>query len=364
MDVKSAFLNGHLEEEIFVEQPEGFAVQGQEEKVYLLKKALYGLKQAPRAWYSKIDAHLLDLGFTKSLSEFTLYIRKAYDEILVVSLYVDDLLVTGSSVEHIENFKKKMKDVFEMTDLGRMTFFLGMEVQQKQNEIFICQQKYAKEILKKFNMMECKPTTTPMNQKEKFCKEDGAEKVDEGLYRSLIGCLMYLTATRPDIMNAVSLLSRYMHCASEIHFQAAKRIVRYVKGTVDYGLKFSQVKNFSLHGYSDSDWAGCVDDMRSTSGYCFSFGSGIFSWCSKKQEVIAQSTAEAEYVAAAAAVNQALWIRKLMADLHMEQGESTQIFVDNQAAISIAKNPVFHGKTKHFKLKLYFLREVQKEGEI
>ncbi|XP_044488302.1 uncharacterized mitochondrial protein AtMg00810-like [Mangifera indica] len=144
-----------------------------------------------------------------------------------------------------------------------------MEVQQKQNEIFICQQKYAKEILKKFNMMECKPTTTLMNQKEKFCKEDEAEKVYEGLYKSLIGCLMYLTATRLDITNV-----------------------------------FSQVKNFCLYGYSDSDWASCVNDMRSTSGYCFSFGSGIFSWCSKKQEVIAQSTAEAKYVATV--VNQAL----------------------------------------------------------
>ena len=175
-----------------------------------------------------------------------------------------------------------MKGVFEMTDLGNMTFFLGMEVQQKQNEIFICQHKYAKEILKKFNMEECKPTATPMNQNEKFCKEDRAVKVDERLYRTLIGCLMYLIATRPDIMNAISLLSRYMHCASEIHFQAAKRIVRYIKGTIDYGLRFCQVKNFTLHGYSDSDWAGCVDDMRSTSGYCFSFGSAIFSWCSKK----------------------------------------------------------------------------------
>ncbi|RVX02654.1 Retrovirus-related Pol polyprotein from transposon TNT 1-94 [Vitis vinifera] len=176
-------------------------------------------------------------------------------------------------------------------DLGEMSYFLGMEVHQKQNEIFICQQKYAKEILKKFKMEECKSTSTPMNQKEKFCKEDGAEKVDEGLYRSMIGCLMYLTATRPDIMHAVSLLSRYMHCASEIHFQAAKRVIRYVKGTVDYGIKFS---------------------------YCFSFGSGVFSWSSRKQEVVAQSTAEAEYIAAAAAVNQALWLRKLLTDFGYE----------------------------------------------
>ncbi|KAL6333170.1 hypothetical protein AAG906_028353 [Vitis piasezkii] len=339
LDVKSAFLNGYLEEEIFVEQPEGFAIKGKEEKVYLLKKALYGLRQALE---HRIDTHLLTLGFHKSLSEFTLYIKKIEEDILIVSLYVDDLLVTGSNAGFVNKFKAEMEQVFEMTDLGEMSYFLGMEVHQKQNEIFICQQKYAKEILKKFKMEECKPTSTPMNQKEKFCKEDGAEKVDEGLYRSMIGCLMYLTATRPDIMHAVSLLSRYMHCASEIHFQAAKRVIRYVKGTVDYGIKFSQVQSFNFHGFSDSDWAGCVDDMRSTSGYCFSFGSGVFSWSSRKQEVVAQSTAEAEYIAAVAAVNQALWLRKLLTDLDMKQEVSTKVFVDNQATISIANDPVFH----------------------
>ena len=170
-----------MEEEIFVEQPEGFAFQGQKEKVYQLKKALHGLKQAPRTWYSRIDAHMVDLGFKKSLSEFTFYIKKVDDEILVVSLYVDDLLVTGSSKKLIDKFKEEMKDAFEMTDLGRMIFFLGMQVQQKQNEIFVCQEKYAKEVLKKFNMEECKPTATPMNQNDKFCRENEAEKVDERL---------------------------------------------------------------------------------------------------------------------------------------------------------------------------------------
>jgi len=213
-------------------------------------------------------------------------------------------------------------------------------------------------------MKECKPTATPMNQKEKFCKEDEAARVDERLYRSLIGCLMYLTTTKLDIMYVVSLLSRYMHCASEIHFQAAKRILRYVKGTIDYGIRFSQVKSFNLLGYSDSDWAGCADDMRNTSGYCFTLSSGMFSWCSKKQEVIVQSTSEAEYIVVLAGVNQALWIKKLMIDLHTKPTKSTQIFVDNQVAISIANDPVFHGRTKHLKIKFFFLREVQKDGEV
>ncbi|RVW91832.1 Copia protein [Vitis vinifera] len=276
-DVKSAFLNGYLQEEIYVEQPEVFQVKGQEEKVYLLKKALYGLKQAPRP---------------------------------------------GSNEKLVKEFKFEMLKVFEMTDLGLMSYFLGMEVKQDHDGVFISQKKYAKEILNKFHMEDCKRTSTPMNQKEKFSKDDGAEKVDESQYRSLISCLMYLTATRPDIMFSVSLLSRFMHCASSI------------------------------------------DDMRSTTGFCFSFGSGIFSWSSKKQDVIAQSTAKAEYVAANATINQAIWIRKILADLHMKQNEPTQIHVDNQAAIAISNDSVFHGKTKHFKIKLYHLREEQKDGEV
>jgi hypothetical protein len=203
-----------------------------------------------------------------------------------------------------------------------------------------------------------------MNQKEKLSKNDGADKVDEGYFRSMIGCLMYLTTTRPDILFVVSLLSRFMHGASELHLRAAKRILRYVKGTVNYGVKFEKCQSFKLYGFSDSDWAGSLDDMRSTSGYCFNFGSGVFSWCSKKQEIVAQSTAEAEFIAATAAVNQALWLKKILSDLSMEEREPTEISVDNQAAIAISHNPVFHGKTKHFNIKLYFLREVQKNGDI
>ena len=213
-------------------------------------------------------------------------------------------------------------------------------------------------------MDECKVVSTPMNQKEKFIKEDGVDKVDEGYYRSLIGCLMYLTATRPDIIFAVSLLSRFMHCASEVHLRAAKRILRYVKGTLDYGVKFEKYTNFKLCGFYDSDRAGSYDDMKSTSGYCFNLGSGVFSWCTKKQEIVAQSTVEAEFIAAIAAVNQVLWLKKILYDLHFQQKNKIEVLVDNQAAIAIANNPVCHGKTKHFNIKLYFLREMQQNGEV
>ncbi|XP_047258984.1 secreted RxLR effector protein 161-like [Capsicum annuum] len=164
-------------------------------------------------------------------------------------------------------------------------------------------------------MEECKSVSTPINQKEKLKKDDGAELVDEGAYRSLIGCLMYITSIRPDILFSVSVLSRFLNCASELHMIAAKRVVRYLKGTLAYGIKFGKSQHFKLYGYYDSDWGGSICDMKSTSDYCFTFGSGCFSWCSKKQETVAQSTAEAEFIAAAATVNQAIWLRKILIDL-------------------------------------------------
>ena len=364
LDVKSAFLNGFLEEEIYVEQPEGFAMKGQEDDVYLLKKALYGLKQTPRAWYSRIDEHLMQLGFKKSLNEATLYIKGDEINFIVVSLYVDDLLVTGSNEELVRKFKEDMKKIFEMTDLGEMAYFLGMEIKQKNGEVFICQKKYAKEILKKFRMDECKSVDTPMCQKGKLSKRDEAEPVDETFYRSIIGCLMYLTATRSDILYSVSLLSRFTNCTTETHLIAAKRVLRYVKGTLNFGIKFCPSQDYSLQGYSDSDWGGSLDDLKSTSGYCFLFGTCAFSWCCKKQNIVAQSTVEVEFTAASTAVNQALWLRKVLVDLNMKQERCTELFVDNQAAISISNNPVFHGKIKHFNIKLFFIREVQKEGTV
>ena len=224
--------------------------------------------------------------------------------------------------------------------------------------------KICKGNIEEIQMKECKIVSTPMNQKEKLSKEDGADKVDEGYYRSLIGCLMYLTTTRPNILFVVSLLSRFMHCASEIHLRAAKRILRYIRGIVDYSVKLEKCQELKLYGFSDNDWAGSIDDMKSTSGYCFSLGSGVFSWCIKKQEIVAQSTAEAEFIAATTAVNQVLWLKKVLCDLHMQQNHMTEIFIDNQAAIAISKDPVCHGKAKHFNIKLYFLREMQQNGEV
>ena len=278
LDVKSAFLNGVLEEEIYVEQPQGFVSEGKERKVLRLRKALYGLKQAPRAWYSKIDQYFMDRGFRRSKSEPTLYIKSQGQYTLLLSLYVDDLIYMGNNTKMMMEFKEDMMKTFEMTDLGLMSYFLGIEVSQRNEGIFISQKKYTEGLLKKFKMYGCKPVATPLITNEKLQKNDGAPEADASKYRSLIGSLLYLTATRPDIMYATSLLSRFMQSPSQIHFGAGKRILRYLQGTKEFGIRYTTKTNSELLGYTDSDWAGSADDIKSTSGYAFSLGSGMFSW--------------------------------------------------------------------------------------
>lgn len=251
-----------------------------------------------------------------------------------------------------------------MSDLGLMFYFLGMEIQQTHQGIFICQKKFAAEVLAKFSLENCKSVSTPLAHNEKLVKDDGSSKVDSSVYRSLIGSLLYLTATRPDIMFAASLLSRFMQDPNETHFRTAKRVLRYIKGTVSYGIWFKKSEELKLIGFTDSDWAGSHDDMKSTSAYVFSIGSGFFSWNSKKQNVVAQSTAEAEYIAAAAAVNQAIWLRKVLTDVGHDQVDATTILCDSKSAVAMAKNPVFHGRSKHIKIKYHFLREAESDGEV
>ncbi|XP_040951570.1 uncharacterized mitochondrial protein AtMg00810-like [Gossypium hirsutum] len=286
-----------------------------------------------------------------SASEPTLYVKRNGAETqLIVSLYVDDLLVTGGDKFMLADFKTKMKEMFEMSDLGLITYFLRMEVNQVEGGILLKQKTFALKVLAKFSMENCKPMSTPMAIGMKLSSQEEHESVCETDYRSLIGCLLYLTATRPDILFAVSMLSRFMHCCNQQHYKAGKRVLRYIKGTLNHGICFKRVKELKLIGYTDSDWAGSKDDMKSTSGYAFTPGSAMICWSSRKQTMVAQSTAEAEYVAAANAVNQAVWLRKILSDLNLQQNEATVIHCDN--------------KTKHFDIKLYVIREMEQAREI
>jgi len=365
LDVKSAFLNGVLKEEVYVEQPEGFKVTNVGHKVYKLKKALYGLKQAPRAWSSEIDAYLSICKFKRSTSEATLYTRSDLEgNLIIVSIYVDDIVYTGSSERLLSEFKREMMQRYEMSDLGLLHHFLGMEILQTDQGVFIHQGKYAKSLLSKFGLDDCKPVSIPLATGEKLKKLDESELADEGLYRRIVGSLLYLTATRPDLMYAASLLSRFMTGPTKIHMGAAKRILRYMQGTLSYGIEYVRDQSVTLIGFCDADWAGSEDDNRSTSGYAFSFGIGVFSWSSMKQNTVALSTAEAEYVSASEATAQAIWLRFVLDDLGEMQAEATPLFCDNMSAISMARNPIFHQRTRHINRKYHFIREALQEGVI
>ncbi|KAM2065116.1 hypothetical protein EV1_027912 [Malus domestica] len=357
MDVKSAFLNGILAEEVYIQQPSGYEIKGHENKVLKLKKALYGLKQAPRAWNSPIDKYFQENNFTKCPHEHALYVKVKDEDILIVCLYVDDLIFTGSDPSIFEEFKRVMTKEFEMTDIGLMAYYLGIEVKQNEEGIFISQESYVKEILKKFKMDDCKPISTPMECGVKLTKHDEGERVDPTFFKSLVGSLRYLTCTRPDILYAVGLVSRYMENPTTTHLKTAKRIIRYLKGTVNFGLLYSSSSNYKLVGYSDSDWAGDSDDRKSTTGFVFFMGDTAFTWMSKKQQIVTLSTCEAEYVAATSCVCHAIWLRNLLKELSTPQEGPTEIYVDNKSAIALAKNPVFHDRSKHIDIRYHYIRE-------
>ncbi|XP_059638620.1 uncharacterized mitochondrial protein AtMg00810-like [Cornus florida] len=253
---------------------------------------------------------------------------------------------------------------FEITDIGIMAYYLGIEVKQMNDGIFIHQEGYAKEILNKFKMEDCKLVNTPMEVGIKLSRDEDGETVDPTFFKSLVGSLRYLTCTRLDILFVVGLVSRFMERPTITHFKAAKRILRYIKGTLDFGLFYSFTNDFKLVGYSDSDWARDLDDRKSTSGYCFFMGNVAFIWCSKKQPIVTLSTYEAEYVAATSCICQAIWLRNLLKELHMLQKESTEIFVDNKSAIALAKNPVFHERSKHIDTRFHFIRECITKKEV
>jgi len=364
LDVKSAFLHGDLNEDVYVEQPKGFECREEEGKVYKLNKALYGLRQAPRAWYSRIEGYFVKEGFQKCYCEHTLFVKTEKEGILIISLYVDDLIYTSNSGELLKRFKASMENEFAMTDLGQMKYFLGVEVIQDDHGIFISQKKYAEDILKKFGMEECNAVRNPMVPGNKLTKDGDRTSIDPTSFKQLVGSLRYLTATRPDLIYSVNLVSRYMEKPGESHLSAAKRILRYVQGTREYGIQYKRGGNASLVGYVDSDYAGDEDDRKSTSGYTFMWSGGAVSWASKKQPIVTLSTTEAEYVYAAYGACQAVWLKNVLSEIGLDQEEGITVFCDNSSAIKLSRNPVLHGKSKHISVRYHFLRELVSEGVI
>jgi hypothetical protein len=362
MDVKSAFLNGELEEEVYVSQPLGFVIAGEEMKVLRLHKELYGLRQAPRAWNAKLDATMVSLGFRRSGSEHAVYVRDK----LVVGVYVDDLVITGSSDGEIKRFKEEMKSTIRMSDLGMLSYYLGIEVRQNASGISLAQTAYAKSVLEKAGMEGCNSSQFPMEARLKMSKTSTAPPVDATQYRSIVGSLRYLVHTRPDIAYAVGYVSRFMERPTEEHWGAVKHILRYVAGTLDYGCHYGRGAGAraDLTGYSDSDMGGDVDTRKSTTGVLFFLGDRPVSWQSQKQKVVALSSCEAEYIAATTGACQAVWLARLLGDLTGEEPRAATLLVDNKSAISLIKNPVFHDRTKHIDLRFHYIRECVEKKKV
>ena len=378
MDVKTAFLNGHIEHDIYMSQPDGFVDPDHPEYVCKLRKSLYGLKQSARCWNQTLDSFLTKNGYRRSDADNCIYVKSIKDSngfisFVILAVYVDDIIPVSNDINMLNAEKELLCKNFEMTDQGEIHFVLGMTINRDRETptLYINQHKYLESMLERFGMTNCKPIATPL-EATYHQQTDEEEAFDKNLYQQAIGCLTYIsTATRPDISAAVGVLSSYMSNPSKEHWNGVKRLLRYIKGTINYGLKFKANESDGLnengdelYGYSDANWAGDVDSRRSTSGYVFKVANCTVSWSSKKQGSVTKSTTEAEYVALSQATQEAIWMRKLLSDIGCKSEEPTTIYEDNQGAIEISKNAKFHNRTKHIDVRFHFIREKVSTNEV
>ena len=369
MDVETAFLNGTLREEVFMTQPEGSIKRGEEHLVCKLHKSIYGLKQSPRCWNQVLDEHLTKLNFQKSSSDPCIYTSRnnQTDSPIIIAVYVDDLILAGKDERRIAETKKNLSGRFRMKDLGELNHFLGLEVRQsvEKDRLWVGQTTYTLRILEDFGMLESKPVNTPADSNTNLTKRtDEEDEMDKSLYQAAVGSLLYLsTRTRPDIAFAVGKVAQFSSNPTQRHWTAVKRIMRYIQGTRDLGLMYQRMNDDCI-GYADADWGGNLDDRKSTSGYVFVYSNAAVSWRSKKQTCVAVSTAEAEYVSLAAAVQESLWMKQLLEDIGPEEINQITVLEDNQSAIHMATNPRYHGRSKHIDLKYHFIRETVQQGNV
>ncbi|GJW20561.1 retrovirus-related pol polyprotein from transposon TNT 1-94 [Tanacetum coccineum] len=348
-------------EEVYVNHPDGFVDLYHPDKVYRLKKALYGLKQAPREWYDELSNLMVSKGFSKGYVDPTLFITKHGEDILLVQIYVDDIIFGSTNLKLSKRFEKLMHNKFEMSMMGELKFFLGIQIHQSPRGIFINQAKYAQEILIKHGMTSCDSIGTPMATKHLDADLSGTP-VDQTKYHSMVGALMYLTASRPDIVHATCYCARYQAKPTEKHLTAVKRIFRYLKNTINMGLWYPKDTGFELTAFSDSDHAGCLDSRKSTSGGIqFLGGDKLVSWSSKKQDCTSMSSAEAKYVTLYACCAQVLWLRTQLTEYGF-YFDKIPMYCDSNTAIAILCNPVQHSYTKHIDVRYHFIKEQVEKG--
>ncbi|KAK0605174.1 hypothetical protein LWI29_023729 [Acer saccharum] len=364
LDVNNAFLQGHLDENVFMEQPAGFIDPARPLHVCHLNKAIYGLKQAPRAWYNELRQFLLQNGFVNSQSDTSLFILNSNGCVIFLLVYVDDIIVTGNDVTSVNDFIATLARRFSIKDLGGLSYFLGVEVTSCSAGLFLSQQKYITDLLHRTKMFDAKPVSTPLPTDHSITLLDGTSLTDATEFRRVIGALQYLSFTRPDIAFAVNKLAQFMHRPTTGHWSLAKRLLRYLRGTLGFGLVLHRNSSFSLHAFSDADWAGNQDDRSSTSAYVVFLGSNAISWCSRKQRSIARSSTEAEYRAVATTASEVIWLSSLLKELLIPAPSPPVIYCDNIGATYLCSNPVFHSRMKHIAIDFHFVREKVQSNQL
>ena len=359
LDVQNAFLHGLLEEEVFMHQPPGYKDNKHPNYVCKLDKAIYGLKQAPRAWYARLCSKLIRVGFSPSKGDTSLFFYNRGGYTMFVLIYVDDIIVASSSNEATNALLKDLEKDFALKDLGHLHYFLGIEVKRLDDGLVLSQKWYAAEVLRRAGMEKSKAVDTPLAVSEKLSATEGTSlgTDDSTRYRSLVGALQYLTLTRPDISYAVNKVCQYLHAPTTVHWSAVKRILRYIRGTLNMGLKIRKSNSMLVSAFSDADWAGCVDDRRSMGGFAVFLGPNLISWSSKKQPTVSRSSTEAEYKALANATAELMWIQKLLSELKVSHQPVARLWCDNIGARYLSANPVFHARTKHIEIDFHFVRE-------
>ncbi|KAJ0727195.1 putative RNA-directed DNA polymerase [Helianthus annuus] len=383
LDVQNAFLHGDLQETVYMRQPQGFVDPSKPHHVCLLHKSLYGLKQAPRAWFHRLStalqqlgSALQQLGFHGSKTDPSLFILNSRGTIIYVLVYVDDIIITGNNNQAVDHIIQSLSSSFAVKDLGSLHYFLGIEVIRHGLDLILSQKKYIWDTLQRSGLSDCKPVNSPMSTSQVLMPDDSPLMPDPTKYRQVVGALQYATLTRPDIAFSVNKVCQFMHAPTENHWTAVKRILRYLKGTTDLGLRIRHDSGSILHAftdvhwtnsvqaYSDSDWAGCPVDRRSTGGFAIYLGSNLVSWIARKQRTVSRSSTESEYKALADTVAELIWLKALLRELGIAKNYSPTLWCDNLGATFLSANPVFHARTKHVEVDYHFVREQVAQGNL
>jgi len=356
LDVNNAFLHGDLQEDVYMTLPPGVS-SPKPNQVCMLMKSLYGLKQASRKWFEKLTSILLQHHYIQAPSDHSLFIKKTASSFTLLLVYVDDIILAGDSLTEFDHIKSILHNSFKIKNLGQLKYFLGLEVAHSKHGISLCQRKYCLDLLSDSGSINYKPVSTPSDPSIKLHNDSSLPYDDIPSYRRLVGRLLYLNTTRPDITFITQQLSQFLSKPTQTHHQAALRVLRYLKGCPGKGLHFPRSSSLHLQGFSDADWAGCIDTRRSISGQCFFLGNSLISWRTKKQMTVSQSSSEAEYRALASATCELQWLLYLLRDLHVKCPKLPVLFCDNQSALHIAANHVFHERTKHLDIYCHIVRE-------